>query len=254
MKREVTAIFDIGKTNKKFFLFDRDFHQLHREYTHLHTVPDEDGYPSEDLQALSAWMREVLDRALAQPQWEVRSLNISTYGASLVHLDARGNRLTPLYNYTKPYEKALEDAFYARYGPQEEFGRITGTSRSGMLNAGLQLYWLRHRKPEVFGKIRTSLHLPQYLSYLFTGRAVSEYTSIGCHTALWDYRHHRYHPWVAAEGIEKVLAPIVSTQTAYPVTYRGKELRVGVGIHDSSAALLPYPAAGDFCPNIVGAF
>jgi len=240
MKKEVTAVFDIGKTNKKFFLFDRDFHELHREYIHLETVPDEDGYPSEDLQALTDWMREVLSRALAQPQWDIRALNFSTYGASLVHLDAEGNPLTPLYNYTKPYDPTLEDAFYARYGPQEAFGCITGTSRSGMLNSGLQLYWIRHRKPDLFQKIRVSLHLPQYLSYLFTGRTVSEYTSIGCHTALWDYRHNRYHPWVTTEGLEAVLAPIVPTWTAYPVTYQGKELRVGVGIHDSSAALLPY--------------
>jgi sugar (pentulose or hexulose) kinase len=240
MGKEVTAVFDIGKTNKKFFLFDRDFHEVHREYTHLEPTRDEDGFPCEDLQALAAWMREVLSRALEQPKWEVRSLNFSTYGASLVHLDAGGNPLTPLYNYLKPYDTSLEDAFYARYGPQEEFSLITGTSRSGMLNSGLQLYWLRHRKPDIFRKIRVSLHLPQYLSYLFTGRAVSEYTSIGCHTALWDYRLSRYHPWVAAEGLDTVLAPIVPTQATYPVTYHGKALRVGVGIHDSSAALLPY--------------
>ncbi len=240
MGREVTAVFDIGKTNKKFFLFDRDFHEVHREYTHLETVPDTEGYPSEDLQGLTLWMREVIDRALGQEKWDVKALNFSSYGASLVHLDANGKPLTPLYNYTKPYETALEDAFYKQYGPQQEFERHTGTSRSGMLNSGLQLYWLKHRRPEVFQKIKVSLHLPQYLSYLVTGKPVSDFTSLGCHTALWDYRHNRYHPWVAAEGIDRVLAPIVPTETAYPVTFRGKALRVGVGIHDSSAALLPY--------------
>lgn len=240
MEREVTAVFDIGKTNKKFFLFDRDFQEVHREYTHLETIPDGDGYPSEDLQALTDWMREVLERALGSGQWDVKSLNFSTYGASLVHLDEQGKPLTPLYNYTKPYEAALEDAFFKQYGPQIDFERHTGTSRSGMLNSGMQLYWLRHRKPEIFQRIGVSLHLPQYLSFLFTGRPVSDYTSLGCHTALWDYRHNGYHAWVAAEGLDRVLAPIVPTETTYPISFRGKELRVGVGIHDSSAALLPY--------------
>lgn len=240
MGREVTAVFDIGKTNKKFFLFDRDFREVHREYIHLENRPDEDGHPSEDLEGLTAWVRQVLDNALAHPAWEVKTLNFSTYGASLVHLDAAGKPLTPLYNYTKPYEVALEDAFYERYGPQAEFERHTGTSRSGMLNSGLQLYWLKHRQPAIFKKIKVSLHLPQYLSYLFTGRAVSDYTSLGCHTALWDYRHNSYHPWVAGEGLDRVLAPLVPTETTYPVTLGGTELRVGVGIHDSSAALLPY--------------
>ncbi len=240
MGKEVTAVFDIGKTNKKFFLFDCDFHEIYREYTHLETVPDGDGYPSEDLEGLTGWMREVLANVLRQPQWDVKTLNFSTYGASLVHLDARGKPLTPLYNYTKPYEDALEETFYQHYGPQTEFERHTGTSRSGMLNSGLQLYWLKHRRPDTFQKIKVSLHLPQYLSYLFTGKAVSDYTSVGCHTALWDYRHNRYHPWVAAEGIDRVLAPLVPTHSTYPVTLHGKELRAGVGIHDSSAALLPY--------------
>lgn len=240
MGQEVTAVFDIGKTNKKFFLFDREFHEVHREYIHLENRPDEDDYPAEDLEGLTSWMRQVLANALAHPDWQVKTLNFSTYGASLVHLDAAGKPLTPLYNYTKPYETALEDAFYERYGPQADFERHTGTSRSGMLNSGLQLYWLRHRKPELFQKIKVSLHLPQYLGYLFTGKPVSDYTSLGCHTALWDYRHNRYHPWVAAEGIDRVLAPLVPTETTYSVTLGGKEVRVGVGIHDSSAALLPY--------------
>ena len=154
MGKEVTAVFDIGKTNKKFFLFDRDFHEVHREYTHLESVPDEDGYPSENLQALTAWMRAVLHRALDDPQWDIHTLNFSTYGASLVHLDNRGEPLTPLYNYTKPYEPSLEDAFYAKYGPQEAFERHTGASRSGMLNSGLQLYWLKNRQPGTYSKIK----------------------------------------------------------------------------------------------------
>ncbi|NJN34987.1 MAG: hypothetical protein HC817_12755 [Saprospiraceae bacterium] len=31
------------------------------------------------------------------------------------------------------------------------------------------------------------MHLPHYFSYLLTGEKASEYTSIGCHTMLWDF-------------------------------------------------------------------
>lgn len=116
----------------------------------------------------------------------------------------------------------------------------TGSPNLGMLNSGLQLYWIKHAKPEVFKKIRHSLHLPQYISYMFTGIPVSEYTSIGCHTAMWDYAKKDYHKWIYSEGLHKILPPIVPTGTSINMNYNGKYIKVGVGIHDSSAALLPY--------------
>lgn len=49
MKKRVTAVFDIGKTNKKFFLFDAGYHEVYREYTSFDTIDDEDGQPTENL-------------------------------------------------------------------------------------------------------------------------------------------------------------------------------------------------------------
>jgi sugar (pentulose or hexulose) kinase len=45
---------------------------------------------------------------------------------------------------------------------------------------------------------------------------------------------------VYKEGIHGKLPPIVPTGTSLDVEYGGKCLKVGIGIHDSSAALLPY--------------
>ena len=239
-KQRVTAVFDIGRTNKKFFLFDEEFQEVHREYVRFAEVSDEDGYPTEDLPRLQVWLREVFDRILEAEVFDVQAINFSSYGATLVHLDADGKVITPLYNYTKPYDAELEEQFYATYGPEATLTARTGSSRSGMLNAGLQLYWLKYRRPEVFGRIRYSLHLPQFLSYVFTGIPISEYTSIGCHTALWDYRTQDYHAWVYAEELHRLLPPIVSTETSINMNYNGRRIKIGVGIHDSSAALLPY--------------
>lgn len=238
--KAVTAVFDIGKTNKKFFLFDEDFREVYREYTTFREITDEDGYPTEDLHALQSWLREVFDRILEAEEYNVRAINFSSYGASFVHLDRDGEVLTPLYNYTKPLDPALSEEFYAKYGPEDSFARRTGSPAAGLLNSGLQLYWLKHRRPEVFARLKYSLHLPQYLSYVFTGIPVSEYTGIGCHTALWDYTAQDYHPWVYAEELHRILPPIVSTETSINMNYNGRRIKIGVGIHDSSAALLPY--------------
>ena len=238
--QEVTAIFDIGKTNKKFFLFDTNYEEVYREYISFDLIQDEDGHPAEDLKSLEIWLKEVFERILNTQEFKVTAINFSTYGASFVHLDENGKVLTPLYNYTKPLDKELITSFYKKYGPQTQFSAQTGSSNSGMLNSGMQLYWLKHTRPKIFKKIAYSLHLPQYISYLFTGIPISEYTSIGCHTALWDYYEKDYHSWVYKERIDRILPPIVSTETSINMNYNGKRIKIGVGIHDSSAALLPY--------------
>lgn len=240
MKKKVTAVFDIGKTNKKFFLFDEDFKEVFREYSKFDHILDQDGYPTEDLHKLQLWLKAVFNRILATDQYDIKAINFSSYGASLVHLDENGEAITPLYNYTKPIDQEIINKFYQSYGPELTFIQQTGSSKEGLLNSGMQLYWLKYTKPEVFKKIKYSLHLPQYLSYIFTGIPLSEYTSIGCHTSLWDYSKKDYHYWVYKEELHKILPPIVSTETSINMNYNGKRIKIGVGIHDSSAALLPY--------------
>ena len=238
--KKVTAVFDIGKTNKKFFLFDKDFKEVYREYARFEEIKDEDGHPTEDLKALREWLKEVFDRILNTEKYSVKAINFSTYGASLVHLDDKGEVLTPLYNYTKALAPEVIKSFYKDYGPELDFAVQTGANNAGMLNSGMQLYWLKKKKPKLFKKIKYTLHLPQYISYIFTGIPVSEHTSIGCHTALWDFQKKDYHQWVYKEGIDKILPPIVSSETSINMNYNGKRIKIGVGIHDSSAALLPY--------------
>jgi len=104
----------------------------------------------------------------------------------------------------------------------------------------MQLYRLKYEKPEVFEQIKYSLHLPQYLSYLVSYKPCSDITSIGCHTNLWDFQKNDYHQWVYAEGIDKKLAPVCSYDETTKAIFPGNNYLVGIGLHDSSAALIPY--------------
>ncbi len=239
-KLPVIAVFDIGKTNKKLFLFDQHYQLLWEKATSLPETVDDDEYPCEDVQLLTNWMKYVLRLALEEKEFEVKAVNFSGYGASLVHVDASGQPVAPLYNYLKPYPVTLQQQLHNQYGGQQPFAMETASPALGHLNSGLQLYWLRQQRPTVFEKITWSLHLPQYLSFVFTGRACSDLTSIGCHTALWDFRTHQYHRWVVQEELTSKLAPIAPTQQTHAVNWQGKRLLAGVGIHDSSAALVPY--------------
>lgn len=235
-----TLIFDIGKTNKKAFVFNKNYQELYKSFSRFEENQDEDGFPCDDLEAIQNWMQETIQGVLQKEKHPVQAINFSTYGASFVHLDKNGKPLTPLYNYLKPIPDGILQSFRQKYGDPLKIARQTASPPLGMLNSGLQLYWLKHTRPELFQQIRWSLHLPQYLSFLSTGIPLSEYTSIGCHTALWDFAKKDYHQWVYAEGIDRVLAPIVNTGTSINRKVFGKQLKIGVGIHDSSAALLPY--------------
>lgn len=238
--KKVTAIFDIGKTNKKFFLFDQDLTEVYRDYKIFDEIEDEDGHPCDDLFAIRNWAKTSFNKVMQSEEFDVQSLNFSTYGASLVHLDNNGKSITPLYNYTKNIDQSYIDQLYTRHGGIEELSRETASPPSGMLNSGIQMYWIKYHRPDIYHRIKHSLHLPQYMSYLFTGIPVSDYTSIGCHTMLWDHKNDRYHKWVTAEGIDKKLAPIVNTNKLFNIEHDGKRIKIGTGIHDSSSSLVPY--------------
>lgn len=236
----VTAIFDIGKTNKKFLLFDQNYTLLYKQDTHIPQVTDDDGDACEDISLLIDWMMDVFRQSLSDSRFSIRALNFSTYGATMVHIDEKGERVTPAYDYFKPFPEELLQNFYSEYGGKEQFALKTASPPMGMLNSGLQLYWLKYRKPEIFDRIANSLHFPQYLSYLFTHKSYTEMTSIGCHTGLWDFQKKDYHDWVYKESCRGKLPEIVPVSDRTDISYHGNNFSVGIGIHDSSASLAPY--------------
>ncbi|MEZ4900580.1 MAG: FGGY family carbohydrate kinase [Spirosomataceae bacterium] len=240
MKIPVCAVLDIGKTNKKVFLFDEKYRIVLEKSGQFPETTDEDGYPCEDVALLSEWVVESINEVLMLDEYDIKAINFSGYGASLVHVGQNGKPVAPLYNYLKPYPETLKNQLYETFGGVEEFSRKTASPILGSLNSAMILYRLKNEKPDLFAKIKYALHLPQYISFLLTSQYVSDITSIGCHTYLWDFDLNTYHNWVYQEEIAEKLAPIEASNHVVAVTLNGKARQVGVGLHDSSAALIPY--------------
>jgi L-fuculokinase len=236
------AILDIGKTNKKLFLFDEKYRVLVEQSVQLPETKDEDGFPCEDVQALSEWVVENLLKLLAEAGPQVKAINSAAYGASFVCVDQEGIPLAPLYNYLKPYPDKYSRQFYDQYGGEDGFSRITASPVLGSLNSGMQLYRLKYEQPQLFKKIHRTLHLPQYISSLITAKHCSDISSIGCHTGLWNFRRNDYHEWVNREGLRENLAPILPADQGFRSVQKkfNRVLATGIGLHDSSAALIPY--------------
>ena len=238
MPINVIAVFDIGKTNKKFLLFDADLKLIHQDEQKFSEIMDEEGFSCDEIEKIETWMKDCVSDVIQQGSYNIAAVNFTTYGASLMYIDAMGRALTPVYNYLKPMPAEVLEGFYELYGGLEEFSRKTASPSLGMLNSGLQALWLKRKKPEVYRNVDTVLHFPQYLAFRFTGRKVSEFTSIGCHTAMWDFDNNCYHPWMLKEEIP-VPQPVSNSATA-EIEIEKKKVKIGIGIHDSSASLVPY--------------
>ncbi|HRH50541.1 MAG TPA: FGGY family carbohydrate kinase [Panacibacter sp.] len=240
-KTKVIAIFDVGKTNKKLLLFDEQYKLVHEVSKQFEETVDEDGFPCEDVHALTQWIKDSFDAITNDANFHVRAINFSAYGASFVYLDSDLNVCLPLYNYLKPYSPGLQQQFYDTYGGERLVAKQTASPVLGNLNSGMQLYRLKYEKPEAFAAIKHALHLPQYLSFILSAKLNSDITSIGCHTNLWNFQNNKYHKWVELENILPKLPPILGCEAI--AGYANERIPVGVGLHDSSSALIPYFAA-----------
>jgi len=237
-KTPVIAIFDIGKTNKKLLLFDEQYKVLFEESCQLKEITDEDGFPCEDVMALTEWIKDKFSQIDKDSRFEIKAVNFSGYGASFVYLDEKGAAIPPLYNYLKPFPQPLLDKFYHDYGGKSQFSKLTASPVLGNLNAGMQLYRLKYEKPDLFKRIKHALHLPQYLGYILTSNPHTDITSIGCHTNLWNFQQHKYHQWVNTEAVDEKFPPILPCNAV--AGYINNNIPTGGGMHDSSAALIPY--------------
>ncbi len=238
MQTPVTAIFDIGKTNKKLLLFNEQYELVFEHEEKFKETMDDDGFPCDDLDRIETWMKSTIDELSRSTDFDLKAVNFTTYGASVVYLDPDGKRVGPLYNYLKTIPDAIPPEIYEKYGGEAEFCRRTASPAMGMINAGLQVYWFKKTKPELFAQVNHVLNFPQYLSYFFTGKIVSDYTYVGCHTTMWDFDKMEYHQWLKQEGIR--LPQPISSSASYPVSINGKTIEFGIGVHDSSASLVPY--------------
>lgn len=236
----VVAIFDVGKTNKKLFLFDEQYRIVFEKTARFLEIKDEDGDACESLESLRLSIFDSLHELFRKKEFEVKAINFTAYGASLVYIKEDGQPITALYNYLKAYPKDLMEALHDRYAGEEQFCLETASPALGSLNSGLQAYRFKLEQPAKFEETTYILHLPQYLSFLLSGKTYSDMTSIGCHTALWDFAKMTYHNWVQKEGLLEKFPSIVYSDEVFNANFPGSTFKIGPGLHDSSAALIPY--------------
>ncbi len=240
------AVIDIGKTNAKVALVDRESLSEIAVTKRPNAVLKGPPYPHYDIDGLWQFILDGLKRF--QAEFGVDGVSITTHGASAVLLDAEGNLASAALDYEFDGPDTLAADYDAIRPPFAE----TGSARLPLgLNLGAQLFWQFRTFPDLKARTRTILTYPQYWAFRLCGIAVNEVTSLGCHTDLWMPEEGRYSSLVARQGWTDLMAPVArAADRLGPIlpeiaaaTGLAAETPVICGIHDSNASLYAHLAA-----------
>lgn len=259
-----TIVLDVGKTNKKLFVYDSNLNCRNpREKGAVFPQVTVDGILCDDMPAIYEWMIKGLARA-ARSFDNIRCISIAAHGATIALLGSArdevfkgdGGLLFPIVSYEQDISPEEEDAFYKATGATpQELQFETGTARFGWLvNHAKQIFYLRSRFPKRLESLTRVLMWPQYLGYLLTGQIAAEATYPGCHGYLLDINGRDYSRVADALAVRDFLPPTPFRRNWQPLGALTKNLAqqtglppsciVTMGVHDSNAALVPYFARG----------
>ena len=258
------AVLDIGKTNKKFVLFDDTLKPLEIHRRSIGTKRSPDGYDLEDVEGIEAWMLEELRKASSKVP--IRGISISTHGASVVCVGKDGLPSVPPVAYTNEAPEEIHREFFRRFGSPEKLQEETATAEvRPLINVGKLLFFLSQRYPEQFSRTRHILLYPQYFAYRLTNIPAAECTYVGCHSYLWNPHKNDWSGVTDGIGIRNLLpnkvgkpAEVLGTITAEVVrkTNLDPSTIVTKGIHDSNSSMVPYLISQeeDFVLNSTGSW
>jgi sugar (pentulose or hexulose) kinase len=233
-----TIVVDVGKTRSKATLWDEDGYCVAQRSRANQRV--ESGVSlTLDVAGIEQWLVTVLAQFAALGP--VSAIVPVAHGAG-VALIRRGCLQGPPLD----YEWAGVGADRAAYDKQRDSFVCSGSpALPAGLNLGIQLHYLESLKSADF---RTGLIVPwaQYWAWLLCGVAVSEVSSLGCHTDLWRPYQSGPSELAMRRGWADRLAPLTAAHTVLgtlqPEWVAATGLSAGVqvhcGLHDSNAALL----------------
>lgn len=237
------AVFDLGKTNSKLFVFAPDGSLLDERRTKP-VWKDFRGRSVLDHERLHNWMMgELADVVSAHG---VTGLMFSTHGCAFALV--RGSELLhPILD----YEQEVPDAVAAAIDPMLPSYSETFTPWLPLgFSIARHIYWMETEEPELFAATQWILCFPQYWVWRFTGRPLGEWSYIGAHNQLWAPLKRDFSSLVDRLGWRgkfPEIAPagaVVGETTITLADGTAHSLAVHNGVHDSNAALAYYRMTG----------
>ena len=245
------AVLDVGKTNVKFCVTDRDGAVIETAST-ANAVRPGPPWRHHDLGALAPWVATTLaDLCRRHP---VRAVVPVGHGSGGVltgpdpDAGVTGAAL-PMIDYEDAFPPALDAAYRAEAGSFEDRGSAVMMAST---HAARQLFRMQAEAPGAVAGAAHYLNVAQYWAWWLSGVAASEHSAMGAQSQLWNVPRRRFAPIVARHGWERLIPPFrPAWETLGPVRAALRArfglpegLAVLTGAHDSSANFYRYRAAG----------
>jgi sugar (pentulose or hexulose) kinase len=238
------AVFDLGKTNIKVVVFDRDGVVVAERSRPNAPRPSDAGCPYLALDTERIWGFLLAALKDMGAQFPIDAISISAHGGSGVLVTDDGLALPPM-DFEFDGIAAVDADYDALRPPFEE--TLSPKLPRG-LNVGRQLFYCERNFPKEFSGARAFLGYPQYWSWRLSGITASEVTSLGAHTDLWRPTEGRLSSMVDKLGWRRLFPPMRNAWdtlgTLRPevaaATGLAPETRVVCGAHDSNASLVPH--------------
>ncbi|MGH6617366.1 FGGY-family carbohydrate kinase [Sphingomonas sp.] len=196
-------------------------------------------YTALNSMGIEAWMVTVLADFAVLGQ--IGAIMPVAHGAAIAILRDGQLAVPPI-----DYEQSLPAERRARYDTGRDPFAATGSpALPAGLNIGAQLDLLDELYPALLTHGATILPWAQYWAWLLSGVAVSEVTSLGCHSDLWRPADERPSDMAARRGWAALFAPLARAGDAIGTispamaarTGLPADVRIHAGLHDSNAAL-----------------
>lgn len=175
------------------------------------------------------------------------SMSIDTWAVDYVLLDEKDQILGDTYGYRDSRTTGMDEKVYERI-PEADLYHKTGIQKQ-IFNTIYQLMAVKQSTPELLGKAKTFLMLPDYFQFLLTGNKVSEYTN-GTSTQLvspllnqWDealldrlgYPKEMFLPLSLPGTVVGNLTEEIQKEVGYDLTV------VLCASHDTASAVMAMP-------------
>ncbi len=238
------AVFDVGKTNIKVVVFDRDGAVLAERSGPNAPVAADAKWPYLKLDTEGAWSFLISALRELGARFSIEAISTTTHGCAGVLMGRDGEALPPL-----DYEFdgfAAVDAAYDAARPSYDETRSPHLPRG--LNLGRHIFYFQRHFANQFKQAKAFLTYPQYFAWRLGGAMASEATSLGAHTDLWRPNEGDLSSMVDKLGWRRLFPPRRKAWdtlgTLKPeiaaATGLSPDVRIICGAHDSNASLVPH--------------
>ncbi|MBQ7191495.1 MAG: rhamnulokinase [Paludibacteraceae bacterium] len=238
---ECYCAIDLGATSGRIILSE-DGRTLTEVCRFPNRVEERDGKFFWNITRLFEYIQKGLQTLSQRTDIHILSIGIDTWGVDICFLDAAGRLLSDPRAYRDPYTVEKMEQFF-RLVPKEDIYRRTGIQFLNF-NTLYQLYACHEEHYQPFEQASTYLFIPDYITYLLTGRKVTEYTILSTSQLLNPHtKQIDNHLLSLAGGDIRCFPPIVYPGTEVGLLRRsvadfGYDIPViAVAGHDTASAV-----------------